>query len=168
MSQLSHRPAAAISSDMCICFMRKGSVVDCCAGSQPQCGSACCCRIFRHPSLACAAAAGIKQHQQSESISEPQAPAVQPAVLRSVQLRSTYYLVNPAGDLPETEEAFAGWFQELGWQASCVHHCKVMSCCFSKGHVNVAPRPPQSLSLQLIAVAPACHCLPPDLRASQN
>ena len=93
-------------------------------------GSACCCRIFRQPSLACAAAAGIKQQQQPESVSDPHAPASQSAVLlRSVQLHSTYYLVNPAGDLPETEEAFAGWFQEqLGWQASCVHDHRVMSC----------------------------------------
>ena len=86
-----------------------------------------------------------------------------------MQLHSTYYLVNPAGDLPETEEAFAGWFQEqLGWQASCVHDHRVTSCQLREGHVDVASRPLQMLSLQLIAVALACHCLPPDLRASQD
>jgi hypothetical protein len=45
--------------------------------------------------------------------------------LPRVDLSSTFYLLNPDGDLKETQETFRDWFvKELKWQASVVLQVK--------------------------------------------
>lgn len=67
------------------------------------------------PALACAsAAASMRQHASSEANA---ASACSDASAAGVSLRSTFYVVNPSGDLPSTQSTFEDWFHEqAGWQ----------------------------------------------------
>ncbi len=55
------------------------------------------CRVYRIPSLPCAAASAQRS-------------------LRSVDLSSTFYSLNPSGDLSSTQSAFQDWFARLHWE----------------------------------------------------
>ena len=70
------------------------------------------------PSLAaaCAAAAAQRPRQGCTEESSPRSSPETPCCHR-VDAECTWYLVNPAGDLPSTQTTFEPWFQRLpGWQ----------------------------------------------------
>ncbi len=72
------------------------------------------CRIYRAPSLACAAAVAARQ---------PSAPAGTSAdrarESTAVNMANTVYMVNPAGDLSSTQATFEETFrQQHTWQVS--------------------------------------------------
>ncbi len=74
------------------------------------------CRIYRAPSLACAAAVAARQ---------PSAPAETSAdgasEATAVNMANTVYMVNPAGDLSTTQATFEETFrQQHTWQVSTV------------------------------------------------
>lgn len=70
--------------------------------------------------MACAAASRLGRSQQPEQTPAPQgaqADTASSAGSGVLQAQSTYYLVNPGGDLPATQAAFHPWFTQLpGWQ----------------------------------------------------
>ena len=72
------------------------------------------CRIYRAPSLACAAAVAARQPSAPEGSSADtarEAPAV--------NMAHTVYMVNPAGDLSTTQATFEETFrQQHTWQVS--------------------------------------------------
>lgn len=88
---------------------------------------ACCCRMTRMPSLACAAAAAaaLPKHGSGEQAPAGSAHAAENAgAATSVNLSSTFYMVNPSGDLPSTQASFQGWFQQqANWQ---VRQCRCL------------------------------------------
>jgi hypothetical protein len=72
------------------------------------------CRIYRAPSLTCAAAVAARQ---------PDAPAETsadgPREATAVNMANTVYMVNPAGDLSTTQATFEETFrQQHTWQVS--------------------------------------------------
>ena len=80
----------------------------------PACTIDGACRIYRTPSLACAAAVAARQ------VSSP-ADAANQAVhaATSVDISSTVYMVNPAGDLSSTQATFEETFkQQKSWQVT--------------------------------------------------
>ena len=69
------------------------------------------------PSLACAAAAAVTGAHVPDAA--PSRPAAAQVATKGalVDLRSTYYMVNPSGDLPATQATFQELFQkQAGWQ----------------------------------------------------
>lgn len=72
------------------------------------------CRIYRAPSLACAAAVAARQPSAAEDSSADAAREV-----TAVNMASTVYMVNPAGDLSTTQATFEETFrQQHTWQVS--------------------------------------------------
>lgn len=72
-------------------------------------------RIFRIPSLACAAAV-LERSAQGAPQEAAQAP---PPGALVIDAADTYYLLNPDGDLAPTQQAFESWFASLrGWQVT--------------------------------------------------
>ncbi len=72
------------------------------------------CRIYRAPSLACAAAVAARQPSAPED-SPPDAAREAAAV----NMANTVYMVNPAGDLSTTQATFEETFrQQHTWQVS--------------------------------------------------
>ena len=71
------------------------------------------------PSLAVACAASVARSSQAASSGSGEAgPCNSPSPDGSrLDSQSTYYLVNPAGDLAATQLTFQPWFHQLpGWQ----------------------------------------------------
>ena len=72
------------------------------------------CRIYRAPSLACAAAVAARQPSALEGSS-----ADGPKEATAVNMANTVYMVNPAGDLSTTQATFEETFrQQHTWQVS--------------------------------------------------
>lgn len=67
-------------------------------------------RLYRCPSLACAAASGARRRSSGAGGGEGSAAP-------DVDLGSTFYALNPSGDLASTQSAFQDWFARLaGWE----------------------------------------------------
>lgn len=72
------------------------------------------CRIYRAPSLACAAAVAVRQPSAPEDASPDGAREA-----TAVNMANTVYMVNPAGDLSTTQATFEEIFrQQHTWQVS--------------------------------------------------
>lgn len=79
------------------------------------------------PSLACAAATaaacsagemvGTSPAEDEHDSVDAAAEASWPGAAPLIDPQSTFYLINPSGDLPSTQAAFQEWFQgQSGWQ----------------------------------------------------
>ena len=82
-------------------------------------------RIYRTPSLACAAAVAARQAGCPED-----GDAADEAVGAgtAVDMSSTVYMVNPAGDLSSTQATFEETFRQQGsWQVPWMH-CTALLC----------------------------------------
>lgn len=38
--------------------------------------------------------------------------------VQTIHSSNTYYLLNPSGDLPETQRSFESWFRKQGWEGA--------------------------------------------------
>lgn len=80
------------------------------------------CRMYRSPSLACAAAVAARQHPSCCSSHQNQPKDCRAQV--AVDLASTVYMVNPAGDLASTQSTFEKTFSgQESWQVCSTTPC---------------------------------------------
>lgn len=80
-----------------------------------------CCSIYRMPSLACAAAAAVRRQQAcgqgAAAIGAAGGASAETACVNALDLGSTFYMLNPSGDLASTQAAFEERFTSLpGWE----------------------------------------------------
>ena len=82
------------------------------------------------PSLACAAAtcAGLAECNVAVDAGACEALAQASRTASEdhpcIDLASTFYLINPSGDLPSTQATFQEWFQQqAGWQVQATILC---------------------------------------------
>jgi separase len=77
--------------------------------------------MYRMPSLACAAAVAVRRQQASRQGSTTAKvdgnAAAGPAPAGALDLGSTFYMLNPSGDLASTQAAFEERFASVpGWE----------------------------------------------------